>query len=114
MDIRPEVLELNRVWSVTDGSLKLTPFSSEKAALAAGVRAALKHHQETGGTATVHLWRGAQETVVFDTRTDDDNLVPRDPTRHECPQSEAGHNSPEGRGSRELRPARRQLANFFR
>ena len=69
MDIRVEVICIDGVWNVTDSGPGLLRHASEREALAAGVNIALKHHIDTGGEAAVHLWKGAKDAVVFDTRS---------------------------------------------
>ena len=67
MDIRLEVLRIDGVWIVTSRGPQLTPCDSEPEAIHAAIEAARLHHAQTGGEASVHLWRGAEETTIFDT-----------------------------------------------
>ena len=82
MDTRFEVLRIDGRWSLShdDGPRPLA-FLSQPEAIAAGVARARDHHRRTGGQATVHLWSGGQETMVFDTRADN---------RPESPGSQEG------------------------
>lgn len=69
MDIRVEVICIDGVWTVSDSGPGFSHHASERAALAAGIDIALQHHIDTGGDAAVHLWKGAKDAVVFDTRS---------------------------------------------
>lgn len=66
MDIRLEVLRINGIWNVTTSGAELLPFAREEAALGAAIAAANRHHSDTGGWASVHLWHGTTETTVFE------------------------------------------------
>lgn len=66
MDIRIEVLRYHGVWVVSQSGPGFHVHSSQIKAVAAGIAAAEKYHNETGGRATVHLWRDGNETLVFD------------------------------------------------
>jgi hypothetical protein len=78
MDVRFEILRLQGVWTLTQSGPDLLPFDSRDAALNAAIQAARKHHDTDGGHATIHLWDGPSETMVFDTAKprDDDRLLP--------------------------------------
>ena len=67
MDIRLEVLRIDGVWKLTSSGAELTPFGSEPEAVLAAIQAARRHHDQTGGTAVVHVWHGPEETAVFST-----------------------------------------------
>jgi len=69
LDIRIEIIRIDGVWNVTDSGPRVLQHVSEREALAAGVKMALQYHVDTGGDATVHLWEGVRDSVVFDTRT---------------------------------------------
>jgi hypothetical protein len=66
MDIRIEVLRYNGHWVITQSGPGLLVFDAQTTAAAAGIEAAEKYHNETGGRATVHLWSDGNETLVFD------------------------------------------------
>lgn len=69
MDIRLEILRIAGVWTLIDSGPERFTFEREDQAIEAGVARAREHHDRTGGAATVHLWHGANETLVFDTST---------------------------------------------
>jgi hypothetical protein len=66
MDIRIEVLRYQGLWVVTQSGPGFHVHSTQTEAVAAGIEAAEKYHSETGGRATVHLWKDGNETLAFD------------------------------------------------
>ena len=71
MDVRFEVLRIHNVWTLTHSGPEVKSFESQSGAITAGIAEACHHHERDGGHATVHLWEGGKETVIFETVKDD-------------------------------------------
>jgi hypothetical protein len=65
MDIRLEVLRIDGAWVLAPSGPGLTRFRGEREAVHAAIEAARKYHLQSGGTAVVHVWHGAEDTPVF-------------------------------------------------
>lgn len=70
MDIRVEILRIKGIWTLTTSGPETLAFDREVEAIRAGIAKARQHNEATGGEATVHLWHGAEETLIFDTGAD--------------------------------------------
>ena len=71
MDVRFEVLRIHNLWTLTHSGPEVKSFGSQSGAITAGIAEACRHHERDGGHATVHLWEGGKETVIFETVKDD-------------------------------------------
>src|SRR5690242_7774197 len=70
VDIRLDVLRINGLWTLTNSGSDQLTFDREKQALDAGIAWARRHHQDTGGAATVYVWHRSLQTLAFDTKAD--------------------------------------------
>lgn len=70
MDVRFDVLKIDNIWTLTRSGPERRRFASQSAAITAAIAEACQHHEQDGGHATVHLWEGRKETIVFETVND--------------------------------------------